>query len=147
MISEGVDIRRLRVLVYATTMATNLGFRQITGRIVRTDPKNGSEDYGTVTLPAEPRLLEMAERMLEEVPPVQREPLMIRDPRHGSTTIRGPRDDARFVPLGSTGELTMIDHRHQRSVGTCSSGRRREALRRGVRIADTTVRTSTRRRT
>ena len=40
MISEGVDIRRLRVLVYATNMATELGFRQITGRVVRADPKN-----------------------------------------------------------------------------------------------------------
>jgi superfamily II DNA or RNA helicase len=39
MISEGVDIRRLRVLTYATNMATELGFRQITGRVVRTDPK------------------------------------------------------------------------------------------------------------
>ena len=116
MISEGVDIRRLRVLVYATTMATDLGFRQITGRIVRTDPKNGSEDYGTVILPAEPRLLDMAERILKEVPPVQREPLVIRDPRDGSTTIRGPRDDAGFMPLGSTGELAMITDTSGRSA-------------------------------
>jgi hypothetical protein len=83
--------------------ATELGFRQITGRIVRTDPKNGGEDYGTVILPAEPRLLDVAERMLEEVPPVQREPLMIRDPRDGSTTICGPRDNAGFVPLAILG--------------------------------------------
>ncbi len=41
MISEGVDIRRLRILVYATNIVTELAFRQITGRIVRTDPKNG----------------------------------------------------------------------------------------------------------
>jgi superfamily II DNA or RNA helicase len=116
MISEGVDIRRLRVLVYATTMATELGFRQITGRIIRTDPKNGNEDYGTVILPAEPRLLDMAERILEEVPPAQREPLVIRDPRDGSAIIRGPRDDAGFVPLGSTGELAMIADTSGRSA-------------------------------
>ena len=54
MISEGVDIRRLRVLVYATNIVTELGFRQITGRIVRTDPKNGDDDYGSVVLPADP---------------------------------------------------------------------------------------------
>ncbi len=114
MISEGVDIRRLRVLVYATNMATDLGFRQITGRIVRTDPKNGNEDYGTVILPADPRLLEMAQRILEEVPPVQREPLVIREPRN--STIRGSRDDAGFVPLGSTGELAMITDTSGRSA-------------------------------
>ena len=116
MISEGVDIRRLRVLVYATTMATELGFRQITGRIIRTDPKNGNQDYGTVILPAEPRLLDIAERILEEVPLAQREPLMIRDPRDGSAIIRGPRDDAGFVPLGSTGELAMITDTSGRSA-------------------------------
>ena len=58
----------------------------------------------------------MAERILEEVPPVQREPLVIRDPRDGNTTIRGPRDDAGFVPLGSTGELTMITDTSGRSA-------------------------------
>jgi superfamily II DNA or RNA helicase len=116
MVSEGVDIRRLRVLVYATNMATELGFRQITGRIVRTDPKNANEDYGTVILPAEPRLLRMAQRILEEVPPVQREPLVIREPRDGSTNVRGPRDDAGFVPLGSTGELAMITDTSGRSA-------------------------------
>ena len=80
MISEGVDIRRLRMLVYATNIVTDLAFRQITGRIVRTDPKNGEDDYGSVVLPADPRLLDMADRILEQVPPAQREPLVIREP-------------------------------------------------------------------
>jgi superfamily II DNA or RNA helicase len=116
MISEGVDIRRLRVLVYATNIATELAFRQITGRIVRTDPKNGNEDYGIAVLPADPRLLDMAQRILEEMPPVQRGALVIREPRSGSTTIRGPRDDAGFVALGSTGELAMITDTNGRSA-------------------------------
>lgn len=38
MISEGVDIPRLRVCVYATTVMTELRFRQAVGRIVRTVP-------------------------------------------------------------------------------------------------------------
>jgi hypothetical protein len=58
----------------------------------------------------------MAQRVLEEVPPVQREPVTIRDPRDGSTTTRGPRDDAGFVPLGSTGELAMITDTSGRSA-------------------------------
>jgi hypothetical protein len=116
MISEGVDIRRLRVLVYATNVLTELSFRQITGRIDRADPKNGDDDYGTVVLPADPRLLQMAERILDEVPPVRRGPLVIREPRDGSTNIRGPRDAAEFVPLGSTGELAMITDTNGRSA-------------------------------
>jgi superfamily II DNA or RNA helicase len=116
MISEGVDIRRLRVLVYATNILTELSFRQITGRIVRTDPKNGGDDYGTVVLPADPRLLEMAQRILDEIPPAQRGPLVIREPRDGNTTIRGPHDDAGFVPLGSIGELAMITDTDGRSA-------------------------------
>jgi hypothetical protein len=36
MISEGVDIRRLRVLIYLPTALTELAFRQAIGRVVRT---------------------------------------------------------------------------------------------------------------
>ena len=79
-------------------------------------PENANEDYGTVILPAEPRFLEMAQRVLEEVPSAQLEPLVIRDPRDGSTSIRGPRDDAGLVPLGSTGELAMITDTSGRSA-------------------------------
>ena len=116
MISEGVDIRRLRVLIYATNMATELGFRQITGRVVRTDPKNGGEDYGTVIMPADPRFLDMAQRLLAEVPQAQRQPLVICDPRDGSTSIRGHSGDAGFTPLASTGELAMVTDTSGRSA-------------------------------
>lgn len=116
MISEGVDIRRLRVLVYATNIITELSFRQITGRIVRTDPKNGNDDDGIVVLPADPRLLEMAQHILGEIPATQRRPLVIREAPARSTSIRGPGDDARFVPLDSTGELAMITDTSGRSA-------------------------------
>jgi len=95
---------------------TELSFRQITGRVDRTDPKNGDDDYGTVVLPADPRLIAMAQRILDEIPRVQREPLVIRDPRDSSTSIRGPRDATGFVPLGSTGELAMITDTNGRSA-------------------------------
>jgi superfamily II DNA or RNA helicase len=116
MISEGVDIRRLRVLVYATNIITELAFRQITGRIVRTDPKNGTLDDGIVILPADPRLLEMAQRILSELPPAQREPLVIREPRTAAPSIRSPRSETGFAALGSTGELTMITDTTGRSA-------------------------------
>ncbi|MEM7272543.1 MAG: DEAD/DEAH box helicase [Actinomycetota bacterium] len=43
MISEGVDIPRLRVGVYATTTTTELFFRQAVGRIVRHIPGAGAQ--------------------------------------------------------------------------------------------------------
>ena len=43
MVSEGVDIPRLRVGVYATAAKTPLVFRQIVGRFVRTLPSRGAE--------------------------------------------------------------------------------------------------------
>ena len=36
MVSEGVDIKRLRVLVYLPAARTELAFRQAIGRVVRT---------------------------------------------------------------------------------------------------------------
>ena len=135
MISEGVDIRRLRVLIYATNTATELGFRQITGRVVRTDNKNGGEDYGTVIMPADPRFLDMAQRLLAEVPQAQRQPLVICDPRDGSTSIRGHSGDAGFTPLASTGELAMVTD--TRAISARRPRRSRQAVYRGIRITDT----------
>jgi superfamily II DNA or RNA helicase len=66
MISEGVDIRRLRVVVYLTNRMTLLSFRQIVGRVVRSDPAN-VDDRGRVYLAADPRLVEMARDILNEV--------------------------------------------------------------------------------
>jgi hypothetical protein len=78
--------------------STTSALRQITGRIVRNDPKNGNDDDGIVVLPADPRLLDMAQRILGEVPPACRQPLVIREAPAGSTSIRSPDDDAGFVP-------------------------------------------------
>jgi hypothetical protein len=117
MISEGVDIRRLRVLVYATNVITELSFRQITGRVVRTDPKNGDNDYGSVVFPADPRLMEMAERILDEVPPgQQRGPLVIRDQKISAPDLRSIGQDSEFVPLASTGELALVTDVNGRSA-------------------------------
>jgi len=63
MVSEGVDIPRLRVLIYATNYTTRLFFRQAVGRVIR-----GPEPPAVVFLPADPRLLEYAaEIRLERV--------------------------------------------------------------------------------
>ena len=59
MVSEGVDIPRLRVGVYATAAKTPLIFRQIVGRFVRTVPGRGPEP-SWLYLPADPVLRDHA---------------------------------------------------------------------------------------
>ena len=55
MVSEGVDIPRLRVGVYATTVSTELFFRQAVGRFVRWQGDRGAQK-AYVFLPDDPRL-------------------------------------------------------------------------------------------
>jgi superfamily II DNA or RNA helicase len=55
MVSEGVDIPRLRVGVYATTTSTELFFRQAVGRFVRWQSGRASQK-AYVYLPDDPRL-------------------------------------------------------------------------------------------
>ncbi len=66
MISEGVDIKRLRVLVFATNVKTAMAFRQIIGRIVRRRP-NETGEKAFCYLPADPRLLKHVREIEEEI--------------------------------------------------------------------------------
>ena len=59
MVSEGVDIPRLRVGVYATAAKTPLIFRQIVGRFVRTIPHRRL-DQSWLYIPADPVLRDHA---------------------------------------------------------------------------------------
>ncbi|GAC1323211.1 MAG: DEAD/DEAH box helicase [Thermoleophilaceae bacterium] len=65
MVSEGVDIPRLRVGVYATAARTELFFRQVIGRFVRrTSSPRGQMSY--LLLAADPRLKALAAQIEEE---------------------------------------------------------------------------------
>lgn len=70
MISEGIDIPRLRVLVYATNKSTELYFRQAMGRVVR------GSGLAVCYLPAHDDFLRMASDLREEklhvIPPEKR---------------------------------------------------------------------------
>jgi superfamily II DNA or RNA helicase len=66
MISEGVDIPRLRVGVYATVTKTPLAFRQIIGRFVRVLPDR-KDDLAYVYLPGDPALRALAEKVESEI--------------------------------------------------------------------------------
>ena len=65
MVSEGVDVPRLRVGVYATTARTELFFRQVVGRFVRRTP-TPKEQMSHLFLASDPRLKQLATRIEEE---------------------------------------------------------------------------------
>ncbi|EJO5753574.1 DEAD/DEAH box helicase family protein [Salmonella enterica] len=65
MVSEGTNIPRLRVCCHLTRVKTELHFRQVLGRVLRMGNIPG-ESY--LYLPAEPNLVEYANRIAEEIP-------------------------------------------------------------------------------
>lgn len=72
MISEGVDIKRLRVLVYLPYAKTELAFRQAMGRVVRTlGPEDISRAY--VVMPSLQIFKDYARRVEQEMSPSARE--------------------------------------------------------------------------
>jgi superfamily II DNA or RNA helicase len=65
MVSEGVDIPRLRVGVYATTARTELFFRQVVGRFIRRSPAPRRQ-MSFLFLPSDLTLKALAGRIEEE---------------------------------------------------------------------------------
>jgi superfamily II DNA or RNA helicase len=65
MVSEGVDIPRLRVGVYATTTTTELFFRQAVGRLVRWT-RGTPRQRAWLFIPDDPRLRVLAARIAEQ---------------------------------------------------------------------------------
>lgn len=80
MVSEGVDLPRLRVGVYATTIATALYFRQVAGRFVRRRPADDPRLPAWLYLPSDPillahaRALDAARRAALDNPPAPSRP-------------------------------------------------------------------------
>ena len=105
MVSEGVDIRRLRVVVYLTNRVTALSFRQIVGRVVRIDETN-VDDRGRVYLPADPSLTLMARAVTDEVK-ILPSPIVIEGDERGTRRVvirdDGTRERTEFESLGSVG--------------------------------------------
>ena len=66
MVSEGVDIPRLRVGVYATAARTELFFRQVVGRFIRTTPSGPRRQMSYLLMPADHRLKALAHEIEAE---------------------------------------------------------------------------------
>ena len=97
MVSEGVDIPRLRVGVYATTTSTELFFRQAVGRFVRFQAGRASQK-AYVYVPDDLRLRSHAFRIAEARRHVLRPPSE-RDDEHST-------DDARLDALVADDDLS-----------------------------------------
>ena len=116
MVSEGVDIRRLRVVVYLTNRLTLLSFRQIVGRVVRTDESN-VDDHGRVYVPADPTLVSMARTVCDEVPALPPPMTIVADRAQQPVVVEqvasaGVR--AEFEALSSIGERgAALDTAHR----------------------------------
>ncbi len=101
MVSEGVDIPRLRVGVYATAAKTPLIFRQIVGRFVRTLPGRPAEP-SWLYLPAEQTLRTHASEVETEL----RHALHHNEPEEGweeppERRASEPSQTTEFVPLNA----------------------------------------------
>jgi superfamily II DNA or RNA helicase len=66
MISEGTNIPRLQICCHLTNIKTEMHFRQILGRILRMTSSKNQE--AVMYMPAEPKLLEYAYRVKQDVP-------------------------------------------------------------------------------
>lgn len=71
MVSEGVDINRLRVLVYLPNAMTELAFRQALGRVVRTN-RSDDDSRAYVVMPSLEKFDLFAKRVEDEMPPAVR---------------------------------------------------------------------------
>jgi superfamily II DNA or RNA helicase len=101
MVSEGIDVRRLRVVVYLTNRLTLLSFRQIVGRVVRTDPAN-VDDHGRVYIPADGRLIDMAREVTDD-PDLLPPPIVIITDQERAAQLRRSRE------AGDQGGLEIVE--------------------------------------
>jgi superfamily II DNA or RNA helicase len=104
MVSEGVDIPRLRVGVYATAARTELFFRQVVGRFVRRTPAPARQ-MSFLLLPADPDLKRLAAAIEEE----RRHALALAPEleERDAPVERSPASDG-FVALSSSARLDDV---------------------------------------
>ncbi len=102
MVSEGVDIPRLRVGVYATAAKTPLIFRQIVGRFVRTIPGRAPEP-SWLYLPADQVLCSHAAEVETELRRALRRPEQDAgfDEQQERRASEPSSESAEFVPLSA----------------------------------------------
>lgn len=110
MVSEGVDLPRLRVAVYATNIITEMFFRQAVGRLVRVQ-EGREEDHAFFYFPADDRLKQFAADIMMERQHQLDEQIKELMKRSEEEEDAGQREDkvlSLFTPLSSTGEASDV---------------------------------------
>lgn len=97
MISEGTNVPRLRVCCHLTRVKTELYFRQVLGRILRANGQTGEKAF--FYMPAEPTLIEYAERLIEDIPGNH---AVLRQVQQTPLTITQVPEDVRDLPENNT---------------------------------------------
>ena len=112
MVSEGVDVPRLAVGVYATSASTPLFFAQAIGRFVRARRPG---ETASVFLPSVPVLLELASQMEAERDHVLGRPHREKDGWDDELLAEANRtqdelgeDESAFTSLGASAELDQV---------------------------------------
>lgn len=110
MVSEGVDIKRLRVGVYATYTMTRTFFRQVIGRVIRWDSRWNNLDDQTAWfyLPEDPGLIELAKEIKVEITDIVRQ-------QEEEDKVKGEKSEAdgtRKIPLQTQMELSAYEFKH-----------------------------------
>lgn len=125
MVSEGVDVPRLAVGVYATSAATPLFFAQAIGRFVRARRLG---ETASIFLPSVPALLELASRIEAERDHVLGKPHRAKDGWDDELLAEANRqrdepgeDEKPFVALGADAELDQVIYDGS-SFGTAAFG-------------------------
>lgn len=162
MISEGVDISRLRVLIYLPNALTELAFRQAIGRVVR---NNGPDDdtRAYVVMPSFDIMETFARRIEEEMSPGARKdagppktkkcPICATEAPIGAVICDGcefefPKAPARFKPCTHCNGLNKLSARTCQHCGekfgadfvlTLDEALRTGAIVRGMDVDETDV--------
>ncbi|KKC02594.1 DEAD/DEAH box helicase [Mycobacterium nebraskense] len=110
MVSEGVDVPRLSVGIYATSASTPLFFAQAIGRFVRSRRPG---ETASIFLPSVPNLLQLASELEAQRNHVLGEPHRpADDPLDGDPAIRRQTEktetDTGFTSLGADAELDQV---------------------------------------
>ncbi|MBW0019182.1 MAG: DEAD/DEAH box helicase [Mycobacterium sp.] len=111
MVSEGVDVPRLAVGIYATSASTPLFFAQAIGRFVRS---RQTGETASIFLPSVPNLLQLASELeaqrnhvLGQPDRISLEDPLLDDPATRTQTEKGDTDNG-FISLGADAELDQV---------------------------------------
>ena len=112
MVSEGVDVPRLSVGIYATSASTPLFFAQAIGRFVRSRRPG---ETASIFLPSVPNLLQLASELEAQRNHVLGQPHREdrrsprrRSRRHDANRESRPKPDNGFTSLGADAELDQV---------------------------------------